>query len=532
MSFTTALFWFFILIGVVIYYVLPSKVRWMWLLVLSYLYYFSFNVKNSLFMVAASLVIYLAALAMEYIQDKSDAYLKEHKAEINREQKKKLKNSVKHKKRIILVIAMLINFGVLAVLKYGGFITGNITAVLNKIGIDKTVYALSNYVMPLGLSFFTFQSISYVIDIYQGKYRAERNPFRICLFVSFFPQIMQGPIGRFDKLQKTLFAGNAFNLQNIQFGIQRIFWGLFKKMILADRAGVFVAMIFNKPDEYGGAMAIIAVLMYSIQLYADFSGGIDIVIGVAQLFGVTMDENFRQPYFSKSIGEFWRRWHITLGTWMKDYVFYPFSLSKAMNKLGKFFKKHSKTRFGKYMAKALPICLADLLIFFIVGVWHGAAWKYIVYGMYNGIIMSFSSIMAPVYEKMFKITHINKTARWYRGWQIIRTFILVNISWYFDNAATLTDAFRLMGNTFKHASFSMDAVVKMFGSQLDLIILLAGCLVWLIISILKEKGIVIREALDRKPLIIRWAVYIALVMSVAMLGYISNTSGGFMYAQF
>lgn len=532
MSFTTALFWIFILIGVVIYYILPSKVRWVWLLVLSYLYYFSFNVKNSLFMVAASLVIYLAALAMERIQDRSDVYLKEHKAEIDREQKKKLKNSVKHKKRIILVIAMLINFGVLAVLKYGGFITGNITAVLNKIGIDKTVYALSNYVMPLGLSFFTFQSISYVIDIYQGKYRAEKNPFKICLFVSFFPQIMQGPIGRFDKLGKTLFAGNSFNLQNIQFGIQRIFWGLFKKMILADRAGVFVAMIFNKPDEYGGAMAIIAVLMYSIQLYADFSGGIDIVIGVAQLFGVTMDENFRQPYFSKSIGEFWRRWHITLGTWMKDYVFYPFSLSKAMNKLGKFFKKHSKTRFGKYMAKALPICLADLLIFFIVGVWHGAAWKYIVYGMYNGIIMSFSSIMAPVYEKMFKITHINKNARWYRGWQIIRTFILVNISWYFDNAATLTDAFRLMGNTFKHASFSMDAVVKMFGSQLDLIILLAGCLVWLIISILKEKGIVIREALDRKLLIIRWAVYIALVMSVAMLGYISNTSGGFMYAQF
>ena len=162
MSFTTALFWFFILIGVVIYYVLPSKVRWIWLLVLSYLYYFSFNVKNSLFMVAASLVIYLAALAMEYIQDKSDVYLKEHKAEIDREQKKKLKNSVKHKKRIILVIAMIINFGVLAVLKYGGFITGNITAVLNKIGIDKTVYALSNYVMPLGLSFFTFQSISYV----------------------------------------------------------------------------------------------------------------------------------------------------------------------------------------------------------------------------------------------------------------------------------------------------------------------------------------------------------------------------------
>ena len=385
--------------------------------------------------------------------------------------------------------------------------------------------------LPLGISFYTFQSSGYLLDVYWKRCDAERNPVKYALFVSFFPQILQGPIGRYSRLAHQLYEPHKFEGKNITRGFERILWGFFKKMILADWAAVFVDAIFDNPDQYSG-LAIFGVLFYTVQLYADFSGGMDVVIGIASMFGIELDENFKRPFFSISITDFWHRWHITLGTWMKDYVFYPFSLSKAMNKLGKFFKKHSKTRFGKYMAKALPICLADLLIFFIVGVWHGASWKYIVYGMYNGIIMSFSSIMAPVYEKMFKITHINKTARWYRGWQIIRTFILVNISWYFDNAATLTDAFRLMGNTFKHASFSMDAVVKMFGSQLDLIILLAGCLVWLIISILKEKGIVIREALDRKPLIIRWAVYIALVMSVAMLGYISNTSGGFMYAQF
>ena len=213
---------------------------------------------------------------------------------------------------------------------------------------------------------------------------------------------------------------------------------------------------------------------------------------------------------------------------MKDYIFYPMSLSKKMNKFGKWGKKH----FGNTFGRTLPICFANIVIFFIVGIWHGAAWKYIAYGLYNGFIIAISNLLEPVYKKLLSKFHINATSRGWTLWQIIRTFILVNISWYFDNAATLTDAFRLMGNTFKYASFSMDAVVKMSGSQLDLIILLAGCLVWLIVSILKEKGIVIREALDRKPLIIRWAVYIALVMSVAVLGYISNTSGGFMYAQF
>ena len=521
MSFTTFEFFLFIAAAVIIYYVIPKKLQWIWLLIISYVYYASYDISTVWMLLLTTYVTYRGGILLDRLNEQKP------QDGISREEKKDFKKNIVRKKKKIVLAMVLIAFGMLGIMKYTNFMLGNIDAVLRLFGSGKQIGVL-NLTLPLGISFYTFQSISYVVDVYRGKHKAQGNFFKHALFVSFFPQLLQGPIGRYERLGSQLYEGHSYNLKELQFGVQRILWGFFKKMVLADRVNAAVLLIFHNYWNYGGWYNVLGVLLYSIQLYADFSGGIDIVIGIAQMFGITMDENFRQPYFSRSISEFWRRWHITLGTWMKDYIFYPFSLSKSMAKFGKW----SKKKFGNNVGKLLPVGLADILVFFVVGVWHGAAWKYIVYGMYNGIIMSFSSIMAPVYEKMFKIAHINKNARWYRGWQIIRTFILVNISWYFDNAATLTDAFRLMGNTFKHASFSMDAVVKMSGSQLDLIILLVGCFVWLIISILKEKGIVIREALDRKPLIIRWAVYIALVMSVAMLGYISNTSGGFMYAQF
>lgn len=199
----------------------------------------------------------------------------------------------------------------------------------------------------------------------------------------------------------------------------------FKKMILADWAAVFVDAIFDNPDQYSG-LAIFGVLFYTVQLYADFSGGMDVVIGIASMFGIELDENFKRPFFSISITDFWHRWHITLGTWMKDYVFYPVTLSKWMGKFGKWGKKV----FGKKTGRTLPICLANLIVFFVVGVWHGAAWKYIVYGMYNGIIIAFSGLMAEHYRNWKKKFNITGKENWYHVFMIIRTFILVNISWF------------------------------------------------------------------------------------------------------
>ena len=316
MSFTTVAFFVFLLAGIVVYYVLPKNVQWIWLLILSYIYYFTFSIKASLFMVFATVTIYFGGIWLENIQNTGDRYLKDNKETLSREDKKAYKESLRRKKRWVLFLILLLDFGMLAVVKYSNFAIENINSVLGLIG--KEPIGLLGMGLPLGISFFTFQSVSYAIDVYQGKYECEKNIFKMGLFVSFFPQLLQGPIGRYDRLGKQLYSGHSFNLKNVEYGLQRIGWGLFKKVVIADRAAVLVLNVFNNYEAYSGFHYIMAVLMYSVDLYMDFSGGIDIVIGAAQMFGITMDENFRQPYFSKSIGEFWRRWHITLGTWMKD----------------------------------------------------------------------------------------------------------------------------------------------------------------------------------------------------------------------
>ena len=302
-------------------------------------------------------------------------------------------------------------------------------------------------------------------------------------------------------------------------------------MILADWAAVFVDAIFDNPDQYSG-LALFGVLFYTIQLYADFSGGMDVVIGIAFMFGIELDENFKRPFFSISITDFWHRWHITLGTWMKDYVFYPVTLSRWMGKFGKWGKKV----FGKKTGRTLPICLANLIVFFVVGVWHGAAWKYIVYGMYNGIIIAFSGLMAENYRNWKKKLNITGKENWYHVFMIIRTFILVNISWFFDRADTVGQAFHMMKLS----------VTKFTPSQLLLIpagkegtaftpyalaILAVGCVILFIVSVLQERGMKIRETLSGLSLPVTVIIYFCLLASIGFFGS-TAVARGFIYAQF
>ena len=530
MSFTSLMFFAFLLIGVVIYYVLPKKAQWAWLLMMSYFYYFTFSVKTSIFMVATTLIVYGGGLWLNKINSDSKNFLADNKESIGKDEKKKYKNKVKKNKRLVVALVVVLAFGILAAVKYYNFFISSINIWLaNAIGYG-SIPVLPIFVLPLGISFYTFQSVSYIIDVYQGKYECEKNPFRFALFVSFFPQLMQGPIGRYDRLSKQFFAGHEFQLRRIQFGLQRIGWGIFKKVVLADRAAPLVNEVFNNYGAYGGFYNIMALLMYSVQLYMDFSGGIDVVIGAAQMFGITMDENFRQPYFSKSIGEFWRRWHITLGAWMKDYIFYPLSLSSGMHKFGKWSKKH----FGNTFGRTLPICFANILIFFIVGIWHGAAWKYIVYGLYNGVIIAFSNLMEPVYQKGLAAFKINSQGKPWKAFQIFRTFVLVNIGWYFDMALGIRSALSMMKHTITDLRLSQLTDGSMFGlgmAKRDFIIIIVGCIIVLAVSILKEKGVGIRESIAAKPIVIRWALYYALIGAILLVGYIGATQG-FIYANF
>lgn len=531
MSFVSTGFIVFLFIGFVIYYIIPKKTQWIFLLCLSMFYYLCSGLKSMAFIVTTCLVTYLGALLIEKIEEKSLTYLNACKNDISKEEKKIIKEQSRSRKKVIMVLVLVINFGILAVIKYLDFAIFNLNGVIDKLFDNTGTITTFSLLLPLGISFYTFQSMGYIIDVYRGKYKPEKNLFEFALFVSFFPQLLQGPIGRFERLSSQFYEVHEFDFERIKSGLQRICWGLFKKLVIADRAGVFVNAFFAGPENYDGGLTILAILAYCIQLYGDFAGGIDVVIGTAEIFGIKMDENFRQPFFSRSISEFWHRWHITLGTWMKDYIFYPFSFSKFMNKFGKNLKKKYKGHFGK----VFPICLANLLIFFIVGVWHGAAWKFIAYGMYNGIIIAVSNLLEPLYAKLFSITKIDPSRRIWKIWQIIRTFILVNIGWYFDRADSFTQALYLMKKSlldFSLASIVNGKIWELGLGKLDFIVLSFGCFVWLIVSLMKERGIEIREYLSERPLIIRWSVYIVLLLSIPIIGYVSEETGGFIYAQF
>lgn len=512
MSLVSMEFLLFVVVSVVGYYLIPKKYQWIWLLVFSYLYYISGGFKIVCFLLFSTTTTYTGARLLELVSREGTD-----------------KKVVKRKKKGIILGILILNFGMLGILKYTNFAIHTVNDLFH------TGYSDINLLLPLGISFYTFQSVGYILDVYWERFEAEKNLAKFALFISFFPQILQGPIGRYGTLAKQLYAEHNFSGKNIEYGIQRILWGYFKKMIIADNAAIFVDAIFGQPGIYNG-LSIVGVLAYSIQLYCDFSGGMDVVIGIASIFGIGLDENFKRPYFAVSITDFWHRWHITLGTWMKDYVFYPVSLSAWMNRFSKFARKV----FGKQLGRTLPICLANLIVFFLVGIWHGAAWKYIVYGMYNGIIIAFSGLMAPVYRTWKKKMHINDKSAGFHLFQIIRTFLLVNISWFFDRGADIHTALVMMKNAVTH--FDLKQIINpgiqvgvtsgMAYTLMSLAIIIAGCLVVLSVSILQEQGRDVGEFIRTRNFAVRTVLYAVIFFILPVLGQSSATGGGFIYAQF
>ena len=525
MSFISMEFLLFLFIAVVVYYLLPQKGQWIWLLICSYLFYLSSGIKVTLFLVVTTISTFGVGLLLEQEDFRLKQILKQKNGNLTAEEKKMYKDKSKCRKKWLLAGALVFNFGILAVLKYWNFAIDNWNILFH------TEYNHVNFLLPLGISFYTFQSMGYLIDVYRKKYVPEHNLFRFALFVSYFPQLLQGPIGRFDRLSHQFFEKHTFELMRIEQGLQLMLWGFFKKMVLADRAAVLVNQVFQNYEEYSGIAIIAAVLGYSLQLYADFSGGMDVVMGASECFHIKLDQNFKQPYFAVSISDFWHRWHITLGTWMKDYVFYPLSLSKGMNRFGKFTKKY----FGKHVGRVLPVCISNLVIFFLVGVWHGAAWKFIAYGLYNGIIIAFSNLVAPLYQKAIAFFHIPVKSKPWVVFQIVRTFLLVNIGWYFDMGISFSAALVMMRQTLTGFSLSAltDGSLFVLGlSVSDYAVLLLGSAVIFFVSLLKEHKVSVRESISKKPLVIRWALYGILMFSIPLLGQVAVVQGGFIYAQF
>ena len=344
---------------------------------------------------------------------------------------------------------------------------------------------------------------------------------------------MQGPIGRYERLAHQFFEEHRFDIRNMERGMQLIFWGLFKKMVLADTAAYYVNAIFDDPERYPG-LSIFAILAYSIHLYGDFSGGIDVISGIAVLFGIELDKNFRQPYFAVNLTDFWHRWHITLGSWMKDYVFYPISLSGWMGSFGKWCRK----KFGRKTGRTIPIAIANVMVFLIVGVWHGAAWQYIAYGLYNGLIIGVSGLLVQQFRDWKKKLHIRDDSTRWHVFCVLRTFFIVNISWFFDRALSLKMAFVMMKNAvtcFTPAEILTITVGQSgsaFSTPVAIGVLLVGCMIVFAVSMLCEKGVNVAEEIMRRPFAFRLALYAIMLILPAVLGQPPLSEGGFIYAQF
>ena len=371
--------------------------------------------------------------------------------------------------------------------------------------------------MPIGISFFTLQSLSYLFDVHRETIKPDENIFRLALFISFFPQIVEGPICRYSQTAQQLWDVKQIEFTNLTHGTQRIIYGLMKKLVIADRLNPIVKTVFKNYSEYDGGIIAIAAICYTVQLYMDFSGTMDAVMGIAEIFGVKMPENFQRPFFSKTISEFWQRWHITLGLWFKDYIFYPVTMSKPMKNLTSSARKKLGNHFGPLVAGSIAL----FCVWFCNGLWHGAAWHYIFFGMYHFAFILIGNIISPAVKWTNKKLHINSEWFVYRLLQMIRTSILVVIGELFFRAEGLRAGlamFRKMVTDFHFSQFNEKMLESISMDRYDFIIMAVALLIIFVISILNEKGIVVRDSLQKCNVVVRWAVLYALIMFIVIFG--------------
>lgn len=526
MSLVSLKFLFFCILLLICFFTFPRKFQWVVLLVFSLIFYAFAGIENSIYIIITSLSTWLGALWIEKITKKTKKIIKENKETLTLEEKSAIKTKSKKKKKLILASVLILNFGLLCVFKYANFAIEQINTIMKLFDTPTKIGTLS-LIVPLGISFYTFQTMGYLIDVYWEKNEACKNPLKMLLFTSFFPQITQGPISNYEQLSSQLFTSHNFDYQNYVYGAQRMIWGFFKKVAIADLLSPYVSSVFMNYNEYTGITVFIGIFLYSIQIYADFSGYMDIVCGLCKIMGIKLTENFERPYFSKSIAEYWRRWHISLGNWFKSYIYYPIAVSKWNITLG----KKTSEKFGKQMGKNLPASIALVAVWLTTGLWHGANWGYIVWGGLNGLFIIFSMWMEPIYEYIKNKLRI-KGPIW-KYVQVARTFTLVTFIKVLPEVGGLRAGLGLWARIFtEHTIPNSLTSLLPFASKIPLIIITFGTFLMLIVSLI-QRNKSIRELFNRIPTIIRIFI-LALLISISLFAAMCTDSngGGFMYAQF
>lgn len=543
MAFFSWQFFIFLACSLVIYYLVPGKFQWIVLLMSSTWYYVcGGGLRTCIYLIVTIITTFGGAYAMDMIRQRVDEELRGRGsrvgnaggARLSREEKKQIKAHGQKEKGRIMVLVLVINFGILIVLKYGNFFAVNVNDFLSGLQVSGRLPE-PDFLLPLGLSFYTFQTMGYLIDVYRGKYKAERNIFRLALFTSYFPSILQGPINRYDDLASQLYEPHTFDDMRFREGALRMLWGFFKKLLIAERAAVIVNEIFDKyvQNRYAGFTLIFGVLLYGVQLYADFAGGMDIIFGASEMFGVRLRENFRQPYMSRSISEFWQRWHMSLGSWMKDYVFYPIALSRPFAKMQKSLKK----KVNPYFGKVFPSFLASFMVFILVGIWHGANWKFVFYGIYQATFVSTETLFEKPYADLRRLFRVKEEAAGWKLFQMVRTLTILSFGRFVDVVPDMEDVIRVIRCVFLKFNpwIFFDGSLYEHGLNeanfhlMVLLVILMG-----VVDVVNERGTTIRGVVARQQFPFRWAVYLAAIAAIAVFGMYGPgfDMSSFIYAQF
>lgn len=495
MSFVSIPFFLFAVLTVLLYYILPKRWQWIVLLVSSVIFYATYGLAQFVPMLLAAVAAYFAAKWIQAVYDAEEGgTAAERKA--------------KGKGKLLFAAAVLVLLLLYA--KIGNWVLQGLAGLFSLNG------DLMQAMVALGVSYYTFSLISYVADVYWRKDRAETNFLRLLLFVLYFPKVLQGPISRHKNLAPQLAQPHKFDYKEFCFGLQLMLWGYFKKMVIADRLAIFVNTVFGNAENASGSHLLVAACFAAVQVYCDFSGCMDIVGGFSQCLGLALEENFNHPFFSKSAAEFWRRWHITLGTWFKDYIYMPLMISPRLISISKKIRQRFGQRAGKTFMTIVPL----LTVWMLTGLWHGAGWNYVAWGLYWGGIIICSTVFAPELKMLTKTLRINTEAGSWKVFQMVRTFLLFVLGRIITIPGDLKVSWKILQNIFLqfHPENLVDGSLYTLGLDRPNFILAVVCLfvLWSA-GMLQERGCV-RERLAGGNIVFRWSAYYLLLFSIIIFG--------------
>ncbi|MTI68992.1 MAG: MBOAT family protein [Firmicutes bacterium] len=491
MLFNSFKFLMFFPIVVGLYFMIPYRFRWVWLLGASYYFYMSWKPEYIILILISTIIDYYASHKMGSIKEKE-------------------------KRKKYLILSLFTNLGLLFLFKYYNFFQSSLGYLCKnfQLNVELPTFKL---LLPVGISFYTFQTLSYTIDVYKGKIEPERHFGIFALYVSFFPQLVAGPIERSKHLLPQFYKKHKFDLERISDGLVQMAWGFFKKIVIADRLAILVDNVYNNVYEFQGIQLIIATIFFGFQIYCDFSGYSDIAIGLARIMGFDLMKNFNKPYFAKSIPEFWRRWHISLSTWFKDYLYIPLGGNRV-----------NKWRWT-----------FNLFITFIIsGLWHGANWTFVIWGGLHGLYQIISINTKNVRNYMVKFLNFDKIPLIYNFYRRLVTFSLINFAWIFFRANNFNDAKYVVNNLFVglnnifNLQWMKDSISSLGFSKFQLVIAVALIGFMETIHILQGNKS-ITDMISSKPIIVRWAIYYTIIFGIIILGvYGYEEKSQFIYFQF